>query len=150
MTDTQTTQSTEVAVLSPKAAALLDDLNIRFADTNDIQWAIAEKLAYATSLDDLLTNDGPQGLREHMHESFMIRNVQYLPSSFPGSPVYAIIDAVTPDGEPVMYTTGALSVIIQLAKGMQMGWYDGELVKAAYASDEATADGNRPYMLKRA
>lgn len=142
--------STELVPLPPQALGILEMLDIRFTDGAAIQWRIAEQLAYAGSVDDLLNGAGPAGLREHLGEEFQIRAVDYLPSRYPGNPVYAVIDAVNRDGEPVVYTTGALSVVIQLAKGLKMGWWTNEWVKARYSSDEPTADGNRPYMLTRA
>lgn len=142
--------STDVVPLPSHALGIIESLDIRFTDTQDIQWRIAEQLATAGSLDELLNGNGPMGLREHLGEEFQIRSVDYLKSSFPGMPIYALISGVNRDGEPVTYTTGALSVVIQLAKGSKMGWWTGEWVKARYSTAEPTADGNRPYMLSRA
>lgn len=148
-TDVQTT-STELAPLPSRAAAVLDSLDIRFADPLDIQWRIAEQLATADSLDDLLNGTGPMGLREHMGEPFQITGVDFLRSRFPAVPLYAVVSGVNQEGEPVTFTTGALSVIIQLARGLKMGWWVGEYVKAEYSTDEPGPDGNRPYRLTRA
>lgn len=142
--------STEVAALPANAVGIIESLDIRFTDTETIQWRIAERLATATTLEELLDQGGPLGLREHIGEDFSIQGVDYLKSSFPGMPVFALISAVNRDGEPVTYTTGALSVVIQLARGMKMGWWTGEWVKARYSTDEPTAEGNRPYMLTKA
>lgn len=144
------TPSQELVELPPRALGILDALDIRFTDTQEIQWRIAEQLATANSLDELLNGNSPLGLREHMGVPFQIRGVDYLRSAFAGSPVYALISAVTKDGEPVTYTTGALSVVIQLARGMKMGWWKDEWVKAEYSTDQPGPDGNRPYRLIKA
>ena len=137
----------ELAVLTPQQLGLVEQLGIQFADPTAISWRIAERLAVANSLEELLSGEGPEGLRDHLGERFQVRAVEYLPSRFKGSPVYALISAVNENGEPVTYTSGALSVVIQLARGLQMGWWTGEWVKAVYSTDEAGPDGNRPYKL---
>ena len=150
MTKAAEETTTDIVPLSDHAVGIIEALDIRFTDTNEIQWRIAESLAYAGTVDELLDHAGPAGLREHLGEEFQIRAVDYLKSSYPGMPLYALISAVNRDGEPVTYTTGALSVVIQLAKGMKEGWWEGVFVKAKYSTDEPTAEGNRPYRLVKA
>ena len=143
-------QSTEVARIPERAVTIMDNLGIRLADPEQIQWRIAERLATATSLDELLDNDGPAGLRNHLGEPFVIVGVDYLPGGYESGPgFYALIHGVNKDGEPVLYTSGAMNVLIQVARGMSQGWFDGVTVKAEEA-DRPTADGFRPYRLVRA
>lgn len=150
MTNDKNGTTADVAVIPPHAMDLIDRLGIKFADPNAIAWRIADKQANATSLEELLKDDGPLGLRDHMDEPFIVRDVEYLPSRFPANPLYAIIHAVNDNGEPVTYTSGATSVIIMLAKGMQMGWLDGQRMKAVWSTDQPGPDGNRPYRLTTA
>jgi hypothetical protein len=150
MTTTKDNTGTDLAILPPRAVALIEELDIKLADPNEIQWRIAEQTALATSVDDLLADRTPLGLREHMGEAFYVRHVEYMPSALGGSGLYAVIHAVTPDGEAVIYTSGATSVVIALAKGMKEGWFDGVLLKAAWSADQPNADGNRPYRLVKA
>jgi hypothetical protein len=150
MTTETAATSTDLEVLSPQQLGIIEQLGIKLADPETIQWRIAERLATANSLGDLLGENGPQGLRDHIGEKFQIRDVEYLPSAKKKGQVYALINAVNADGEPVTFTSGALSVVIQLARGMQMGWWQGEWVKAKWSTDEPSADGNRPYMLATA
>lgn len=139
-----------VGDLPKRAQDLIEHLGITLADPEEIQWRIAERLALANSADELFSAGGALGLREHMGEKFYVRGVDFLPSSQQGSALFAVIDAVTPDGESRVFTTGATSVVIQLARGMQIGAFGKRPVYADYSTDRPTADGNRPYRLFQA
>lgn len=136
--------------LPRRAQDLIERLGITLADPEEVQWRIAEQLAFATTPEELFGEGGPMGLKEHLGEKFYVRSVDYMPSTQKGSALYAVINAMSPDGEAVMYTTGATSVVVQLARGMQEGWFDKRAVMAKYSTDQPTPDGNRPYKLVQA
>lgn len=133
--------------LSGSAVEMMDRLGIRFSDPLEIQWEIAERTALAQTPDELFGDSGPLGLRNHMNEPFLVKRVRWLPSSMPDGPgFYALVNAVTPDDQrSLVFTTGALSVMIQLARAQQEGWFDKPVM--AKESDQPTADGYRPYRL---
>lgn len=148
--DTDNSTSTEVARIPERAVTIMDHLGIRLTDPQEVSWRIAERLVTAQSLEALLDDTGPLGLRQHLGESFTIRNVEWLPGTFEDGPgFYALINAVNADGEPVTYTSGAMSVMMQLARGVQQGWFDG-VALMAQQSDTPTANGFRPYRLVKA
>lgn len=129
------------------ALGIMENLGIRLADPLEIQWEIAERTALAQTPEELFGDTGPLGLREHLNEPFLVTRVRYLPSAMPDGPgFYALVNAVTPDEQKsLVFTTGALSVLIQLARADQMGWLDKPVM--AKESDQPTADGYRPYRL---
>lgn len=139
--------TTDLATVPTDKVGVLENLGIELTDPKNIQWEIAERMALAATPEELFGEDGPLGLREHMGKPFYVRDVYWLPSGKPGGAgFYAVIKAADGEtGEPVMYTTGALSVLMQLARAKQQGWLDRKLV--AQWSAEESADGNRPYKL---
>jgi hypothetical protein len=142
--------SRELVPLDARAVGMVDTLGIRFTDPQEFSWLIAERLAAATSLDELLDGAGTVGWRDRPNEPFVIRGVRWVRSSFHGGPgFFAIVDAVDSNGEPCVLTSGAVSVIIQLARGMQQGWWDDVPVKLL-RSDTPTADGYFPLRLAKA
>lgn len=139
-----------VGDLPKRAQALIEHLGIRLSDPTEVQWRIAEQLALATTAEELFDGGKAEGLREHMGEKFRIRDVDFLPSTQQGSAFFAVISGYKPDGEAVVFTTGATSVVIQLARGMQIGAFEDRYVKAEYSTEAPSADGNRPYRLVQA
>lgn len=143
----ETSKALDVRRFGDTAVGIMDNLGIRLADPLEIQWEIAERQALAATPEELFNDSGPLGLREHLGEPFLVKRVRWLPSAQPDGPgFYALINAVTPDEQQsLVFTTGALSVLIQLARAAQMDWLDKPVM--AKESDQPTADGYRPYRL---
>lgn len=147
MTKADETTSTEIARLPARGGALMESLGVRFSDPEEIQWEIAERLALAQTPEQLFGDSGPLSLRENRGRAFYIQRIRYLPSGFDGGPgFYALINATdaTTD-EPLVFTSGAMNVLIQLARAEQMGWLDRPV--RAEQSEEPTANGFYPYRL---
>ena len=89
-------------------------------------------------------------MRDHIGEKFYVRHVDFMPSAQQGTAFYAVISGMTPTGDPVVFTTGATSVVIQLARGMAIGAFKDRPVMAKWSTKEPTPDGNRPYRLVQA
>jgi hypothetical protein len=128
----------------------MDKLDIVISDPDDIATDIALTLAASVSPEDLFAPDGANGWRGHLMKPYIVRSVKWARSSkAQGIGFYAIVSAVTfPDGEPVTLTCGAVGVCIQLARGLQMGWFDKPVMLRQ--SDTETATGGRVLKLVRA
>lgn len=144
-----TTINGEVVELSPRAIELIDKLGIKMADPLEIQFEIAERLANAQSPEELFREDQATGWREMQEKPHMVRSVKWLPSTYPGSiGFYGIVNAVdTETGEQRILTTGSVGVMMQLARGLQMDWFDQPVM--LIESPNETANGGRPLKLIR-
>lgn len=140
-------QSTEVARIPERGLGLMETLGIKFADPEEVQWEVAERLALAQSPEELFGDTGPLGLRNHLGLPFYVTNVRYMPGSYEGGAgFYALINAVDATNDaPLVFTSGAMNVLIQLARAQKMGWLDRPVM--AQQSDQPTANGFRPYRL---
>jgi hypothetical protein len=136
-----------MVTIPPRSLGLMDTLGIKLADPFEIQYEIAERLANAQTPEELFGDAGPLGLREHLDQPFVVTRLQWLPSAKPKGPgFYALIScADVKTGEARTYTSGAMNVLIQLARAAQMNWLE-KPVTAVWAGD-ASPDGNRPYKL---
>jgi hypothetical protein len=141
------TQSTDLTTIPQQGKDLIHTLDIRFADPSEIQWDIAQRLANATTPEELSGEGGPEGLRNHFGKPFFVRRVRFLPGRFEQGPgFYALIDAVDKEtGEALTFTSGAVNVLIFLARAEQMDWLDRPVI--AKEAETPTADGYRPYRL---
>lgn len=139
--------STDMAVIPKRGRGLMQSLGLKLADPAEIQWEVAERLALAQTPEELFGDNGPMGLREHLNQPFMIKRVRYLPGRFEqGAGFYALINAADPDtGEALLFTSGAMNVLVQLARAEQMGWLDRPVT--AREAETPTADGYKPYRL---
>lgn len=145
-----TQETMSIGDLPKRGQELIERLGITLGDPAEVQWRIAEQISLAMTPEELFDAGGTLGLREHMGEKFYVKSVDFLPSTKKGNPFFAVIQAMTPDGEARVYTSSATSVIIQLARGMQIEAFKDRPVYADWSTSEANADGNRPYKLFQA
>lgn len=147
MTKTADEPTTDLAVVSKAGRELMDTLDIRFADPEQVALEIAGRLALAQTPEELFSDTGPLGLRNHLGRAFYVTNVQWMPGRYEGGlGFYALIsarDAKT--DEPLAFTSGSTNVVIQLARAAQMGWFDKPVV--AEQTEQPTANGYHPYRL---
>lgn len=144
------TETMAIGDLPKRAQALIEHLGITLTDPEEITWRIAEQTALASTPEELFGGGGALGLREHLGEKFYVRHVDFMPGQKGKGAFYAVITAMTPDGEARVYTTGATSVVIQLARGVQLDAFKDRAVYADWSTDAPNADGNRPYKLFQA
>ena len=88
---------------------------------------IALRVLDAKSVKEALTlPEDSLGLRNTMlDKTFQILTVAWLPSSQPKQPLgrYALIEAVTTDGEKIVGTIGGYNVMLQLARVAELGGF---------------------------
>ena len=112
---------------------------------------IAERELNANSLDDLLGGSDTISGNDYVGKSFMVSDVEWLPSDIAGEglPFYALIHAVDIEGEVIRITTGARSVLRKLAIMKHNGWLgDGSWVKIV-KSEKKTDAGYQPLDLAK-
>lgn len=147
MGDKQQSQSTEVMPLPKRALGIMDTLGIKLSDPSELTWDIAERLALADSAEALFGDSGPVGWRTQLGRPVLVQRVRWFQGNYEeGAGFYALVDAAdATTGERLLLTSGATSVLIQLAKADAMGWLDKPVT--ARESDRATANGYKPYKL---
>lgn len=126
---------------------VLAPLGIRIDTPEQISLRLAGALVDASTVDDLLAESATVGWGEHEGRSVLVRHVSYAPSTKRSAlGFYAIVDAVDVDTDkPLLLTSGAQNVILQLAKLVKLG---GLEVPVKLVSN-VTGDGNTVHRLVR-
>ena len=120
------------------------------ADPEETARRISERDLNAQSLDELLGggNETISG-RNYINKPFQINNVEWQASEIEGEglPFYAVIHAISIDGEVLVITCGATSVVRKLAVMQQNQWLPAwcKIVKGS-----KTAGGYEPLDLVKA
>lgn len=93
-------------------------------DPDEVRRRIEAQLLSATSLDELLGERSLTPGKTFVNKPFEARGVSWRHSDIEGEglPFYAIIEAVTPDGELLQISCGARSVVQKLAIMESRGW----------------------------
>lgn len=90
-------------------------------DPSEISKAITDKVMEAESLDDLFANETLSLTEQVLERPFIPLSVKLLPSEQYGG-FFAVLDIKLASGETFVATTGALSVVLKLAKMAQKSW----------------------------
>lgn len=143
------TDTAEVATYPPELVAKVRELVAAIPD-NDSGGAenIIEQLLAADTIDDLNAPwEGVSGRKLH-GKRLSIRGVSARPSSFEGGAgIFLVADAVdAKTGEKAVFTTSALSVVIQLAQAHKLGMFP--LLVEVVVAERPTARGFYPYHLR--
>lgn len=143
------TPGSEVAT-RPGSQELMEQLDIRFSDPQELAVKIAHRLALAATPEELFDTGGTFGWKEQAGTPFLVKRVYWLPSRHQeGLGFYALVEAVNVDtGEPAVLTTGASNVCVQLARAEREGWLDRPL--KLEVNPEPTGAGFYPHSLKLA
>ena len=103
-----------------------DSIDVRAfqADPDQVRADIEGRLYGATSLDELLGESDTLSGKNYVNKPFQVRSVRWQTSDLQGEglPFFAVIDAATYDGELVVITCGARSVVQKLAIMQTNGW----------------------------
>lgn len=121
-------------------------------DPAEAQRRIAERDLNAQSVDDLL-GGGKEAIsgKEYLNKVFQVTDVEWQLSEYEGDgglPFYAVIHAITLDGEAKVITSGATTVIRKLAVMAHNGWFP-QWVKIVKAGKK-TESGYEPLDLVKA
>jgi len=130
-----------------------DFTNTKFAlpvvDSAAMALKIAQRDLNAQSLDELLGGSETISLRDYLNKPFQVTGVEWQQSDIDGDglPFYAVIHAVSLDGEVITLTTGAITPVRKLAVMAHNGWLPA-WVKATKA--KKTEAGYEPLDLVKA
>ena len=93
-------------------------------DPDEVRRRIEAQLLGASSLDELLGERELTSGKSFVNKPFEARGVSWRHSDIEGEglPFYAIVDAVTPNGEVLQISVGARSVVQKLAIMESRGW----------------------------
>lgn len=110
--------------------------------------SILTALAQADHPDDLDAPWRSGGLEEFINQPLLIQGIRKAPSEYVGGlPFFLIADAVVvATGELVTITTGAVSVVAQLAKAYALGAFPWRVIPRQ--SDRPSANGYYPQHLE--
>lgn len=139
------------AVISPEkiaAAAMLMDAIPDADETGDGIDGIISTLLTVTDVQDLDAPWRSAGLSGLINEPIEVRDLRKRPSEYPGGiPFYLVITgAVLATGEVFTATSGAVSIVLQLAKAAQMGALPLRCI--VREADRPSASGNFPQHLE--
>lgn len=99
---------------------------------------ILEAIARASGVADLDAPWRSSGLEDWANAPLRITGIRRMPSDYEGGlPFFLVIDAVVlSTGELITVTTGAVSIVAQLAKAWSAGWFPLDVIprRAARAS----------------
>jgi hypothetical protein len=139
-----------LANAAPQALQMMDMLDIHVSDPAEASLKIAMALAYAETPEQLDQAGQVQSFDDHLGEGFIIRNVDYYPTSFADQalPIFAVCDCVTADGELVTLSTGSTGVVISIARVMKRQW--NNIPWKVVRSDTPTSSGYYPHRLVKA
>lgn len=145
MTDDLTSEEALAAATTALEQGPLAQMGIVIQTPDAIRVRMASRLIDATTLDDLLDENGTASWGDHEGLSVLIKSVSYAPSKKRGGlGFYAVVEAVDVENErPLTLTTGSENVLIQLARMVQKKWLD---VPVALKSN-VTDDGNTVHRL---
>ena len=123
----------------------LAQMGITIQTPEEVQLRMAQQLIDATTVDDLLAENGTAGWGEYEGRSLLIREVSFAPSTKKGGiGFYAVVSARDVDtNEPLLLTSGSENVVLQVAKLRQMGKLD---VPVKLVSN-TTGEGNTVHRL---
>lgn len=143
-------QAANGLVIRPEVVALYESMiaDVPEAGANGYE-SILVQIAAAESVDALDAPWRADGLKEYLNVPLSIRGLRRMPSEYVGGlPFFLIVDAaVIETGETVTVTTGAVSVVAQLAKGNQLGLIPGWRVIPRQA-DRPSSSGYFPQHLE--
>lgn len=144
-----TTQDTAPAPISQEVAERVRAI-VRDVPGDDGSGAerIVTQLLDAQSIDDLNAPWDGTATRNLAGRRLIIRGITQRPSSFEdGAGVFLVADAVdAKTGEPAVFTTSALSVVIQLARAWQLGLFP--VIAEVVVADRPTERGFYPIHLR--
>jgi len=140
-----------VAVISPErvaAVSMLMDSIPEADDTGEGLDGIIDRIITATDVDDLDAPWRSQGLLALENLPIEIRGLRKRPSDYPGGlPFYLVLDgAILGTGEAFTASTGAVSVVLQLAKAWTMNAFPFRCIPRV--ADKPSASGNYPMHLE--
>lgn len=139
----------EVTRYSPEVLATLRELVAGIPENDDTgAEAIVVQLLTASSIDDLNAPwEGTSG-KKLAGKRLTVRGITARPSSYEGGAgIFLVADAVdTKTGERQVFTTSALSCVIQLAKAHQLRMFP--LLVEIVVAERPTARGFYPYHLR--
>jgi len=144
-----TTTGAEIAPYSPETIARVQEA-VKTIPGDDGSGAerIVTQLLDATTIDDLNAPwEGTSG-RNLNGKRLTIRGVTQRPSTFEdGTGIFLVADAVdAKTGETCVFTTSAISVVIQLARVHQMGMFP--VIADVVVAERPTERGFYPYHLR--
>lgn len=141
LTQEQALQRAELALEQGPLA----QMDITIQTPEEVAARMAERLLEASTVDDLLAENGTAGWGEHEGRSVLIRDVSFAPSTKKGGlGFYAVVSARDVDtDEPLLLTSGSENVVLQVAKLRQMGKLD---VPVKLVSN-TTGEGNTVHRL---
>lgn len=144
-----TTDATEVAEYPPELIAKVRELVAAIPD-NDAAGAenIINQLLAADTIDDLNAPwEGTSG-RKLVGKRLQVRGISARRSSFDGGTgIFLVADAVdAATGDRAVFTTSALSCVIQLAQAHKLGMFP--LLVEVVVAERPTARGFYPYHLR--
>lgn len=119
-------------------------------DSEAVQLQIIARTLRATSVDSVLAPDAAVSSADYVNRPFTLVSARFSPSDTTneGSQYFAVMQCVTPDGEPVVVTSGAGRVIAQVFKLREMDALPIQVV--IKKSDRPSKSGNFPLWLEKA
>jgi hypothetical protein len=148
----QEVATTDAAEVAPISAELAERVRTLMAPIPGDDGAGAEHivaaLLAATTIDDLNAPWEATSGRALAGKRLQVRGISQRESQFEdGQGVFLVVDAVdVKTGEPAMFTTSALAVVIQLAVAYAHGMFP--LLAEVVVADKPTKRGFYPYHLK--
>lgn len=91
-------------------------------DPDDVTRQVITRILGAENVDAVFDDQAATHAKDFLGRPFRLLGAKFNRSSFAAgpSPFYAVLDAVTPDGEPVTITCGAGRVIAQVYKLLEL------------------------------
>lgn len=124
----QDDQAPVPVVIGSKATDALEAALLGIPETSDDGYErLLLQLAAATDAADLDAPWRAEGLTQYLDTPLEVRALRRIPSEYDGGlPFFLVVDAADlTTGELVTFTTGAVSVVAQLAKANQLGAIPG-------------------------
>jgi hypothetical protein len=105
---------------------------------------INRQILEASSAEELFGGRTVTPLKDYLGKPFQLTDVEWRPSEYEGEgmPFYAIMHAVTMDGEMLTLSTGARSILLKAAKAQAEGWLPRWV--RAVQSEKKTEAGYQP------
>jgi len=116
---------------------------VEAADPETTAQRIRDRELSASSLDELLGGGEVISGKNHVGKPFQLVGVEWQPSDIEGEglPLYAVLHAVSPDGEQLVITCGAEGVVRKAAIIAARGWLPAWV---KIAQGKTTAAGYKP------
>jgi len=121
-------QAAAPVVISQRASEALTAALLSIPDTGEDGYErLLLQIAGASDAADLDAPWRSEGMRDYINRPLEVRGLRRIASDFDGGlPFFLVVDAGALDtGEAVTFTTGAVSVVAQLAKAFQLGAIPG-------------------------